>query len=337
MRQLIDRLARAPRVRLAHLPTPLEPLDRLSRHLDGPAIFVKRDDCTGLGLGGNKVRKLEFLLADVLAQRADTLVSGGVPQSNHLRQTAAAAARLGLKSRLAVMTGRVPRTDPDYLASGNLFLDRLFGAACEFVDWSPRRNDSIERLAERVRREGGRPYVLPYGGSTAQGALGYVQCGVELIDQMRARAVRVNAIVVASGTGGTQAGLVVAMAALAPAVQVIGIDIDAEPERVRSDVARLAIEAAQRLGVNDAVAREAVEVVAGYAGEAYGLPSDEMREAVELAARLEGLVLDPVYSGKGLAGLIGLIRSGRFTRADNVLFIHTGGAPALFAYRTVFN
>jgi L-cysteate sulfo-lyase len=333
---MIDCLARVPRVTLAHLPTPLERLNRLSQHLGGPTLFVKRDDCTGLGLGGNKVRKLEFLLADAIAQKATMLVSGGVVQSNSLRQIAAAAAKLGLECHLAVMIGRVPRTDPDYAETGNVFLDRLFGAQCELVEWTPRRSDPIIALANRLRRPGARPYIVPYGGSTVLGALGYVQCAIELFDQLRVRNLRLEAIVIASGTGGTQAGLLVGLAALGSTIRVIGIDIDAEPDRVRRDVTRLTLETAQFLGVPDVVPEANVEVIGGYAGESYGLPTDETVEAVELAARFEGLVLDPVYSGKGFAGLIGLVRARRFGPGDNVLFIHAGGAPALFAYRSFF-
>ncbi len=333
---MIDRLEQVPRLTLAHLPTPIERMDRFSQHLGGPTVYVKRDDCTGLGFGGNKVRKLELLLADALAQGATVLVSGGVVQSNTLRQVAAAAAKLGLQCHLAVMTGRVARTDPDYAETGNFLLDRLFGAQCKLVEWAPRRNDAITALADRLRAQGSRPYVIPYGGSTVLGALGYVRCAIELSSQLRERNLRLDAIVLASGTGGTQAGLLVGLAALGSRIPVIGIDIDAEPERVRQDVTRLTIETAEFLGVGDAVSEGDIEVIGGYAGEQYGLPTPGMVDAVTLAAQLEGLLLDPVYSGKGLAGLTGLIRAGRFPRSAHVLFVHTGGAPALFAYRSAF-
>ncbi len=342
MTSVLDRLAAFPRIKLAHLPTPLERLDRLSAHIaaaGGPVIWVKRDDCTGLGLGGNKVRKLEYLMADALAEGADAVVTGGVVQSNHVRQTAAAAAKLGLACHLAIMTGRVPRTDPDYDDTGNIFLDRLFGAHCTLVDWRADRNAVIARLLDALRRDGKKPYFIPYGGSSAVGALGFVRCVVEMLDQANAVGMRIGHVVLASGSAGTQAGLVVGLAALAPEVRVIGIDIDAEPERVRADVGRVALETARRLAFSPALLDNivpAIEVVGGHAGPGYGLVNKETVEAIRLAAELEGLLFDPVYSGKGLAGCIELVRSGRFAPRENVLFVHSGGIPALFAYRSAF-
>ncbi|MCC7045877.1 MAG: D-cysteine desulfhydrase family protein [Alphaproteobacteria bacterium] len=330
---LAERLAQLPRVPLAHLPTPLEKMERLSAHLGGPALWVKRDDLTGLGLGGNKVRKLEFLLADALRQGADTVVSGGVIQSNHARQTAAASAKLGLDCHLALMTGRVPDVDPDYDATGNILLDRLFGAHCTMFDWKADRNEVIAGLIADLKRRGKRPYMVPYGGSNALGACGFVAAVRELLAQADAMGVRITHVVHASGSAGTQAGLAVGLSVLAPAIDLIGIDIDAEPERVRADVDRVAGEAAALLGVGRP---PPVAVVSGYAGPGYGVPTPAMVEAVRLGARLEGLVLDPVYSGKGFAGMIDLVRRGRFKPSDNVLFWHTGGAPGLFAYRSVF-
>ncbi len=334
---LADRLAALPRVRLAHLPTPLEPLDRLRAHLGAaPRLWVKRDDCTGLGLGGNKVRKLEFLLAEALAQGADTVVTGGVVQSNHIRQTAAAAAKLGLECHLAVMTGRVPRVDPDYNDTGNILLDRLFGAHCVTVDWRADRNAVIGSLMASLKARGRNPYMVPYGGSSATGAMGFVLAAAELLEQAQSLGVRITHIVHASGSAGTQAGLTVGLAALAPEVELIGLDIDAEPDRVRRDVTRVAHEAASMLGMPDMLRDRPITVLSGYAGEGYGLPTNGMLEAVKLGARLEGLVLDPVYAGKGFAGFIDLVRQGRFAADDNVVFWHTGGAPALFAYRSLF-
>lgn len=331
--QLADRLARLPRVSLAHLPTPLERLERLSAHLGGPTLWIKRDDCTGLALGGNKVRKLEFLMADALMQRADTVVTGGVVQSNHIRQTAAAAAKLGLECHLAVMTGRVPDVDPDYDETGNILLDRLFGARCVFVDWKANRNAVIAELIEGLKHRGKRPYMVAYGGSSALGACGFVQAALELKAQIDALGAGITHVVHASGSAGTQAGLAVGLGIAAPAIELIGLDIDAEPERVRGDVDRVAAQTAEMLG---AQRPKPVTVVAGYAGPGYGVPTERMVEAVKLGARLEGLVLDPVYSGKGFAGFIDLVRKGRFKTGDNVLFWHTGGAPGLFAYRSSF-
>jgi L-cysteate sulfo-lyase len=332
----LSRLETIARVALAHLPTPFEPLPRLSHHLGGPNIWVKREDCTGLGLGGNKVRKLELILAEALAQGADTIVSGGVVQSNHARQVAAAAAKLGLECHLALMTGRVPRVDPDYESTGNIFLDRLYGARCVMVDWRADRNAAIQRMVDDLRGRGRRPYFVPYGGSNRLGALAFVRMAAELQGQAESQDLRLEAIVHASGTGGTQAGLLVGMGLVAPWVSVIGIDVDAEAERVRGDVRRLTADVADFLDAPGLLAKHPVEVVADYAGSNYGLPTASTIEAIELGARLEGLVLDPVYSGKGMAGLIGLIREGRFTPGQHVLFVHTGGAPGLFAYRSAF-
>jgi L-cysteate sulfo-lyase len=210
---LLDNLSALPRVRLAHLPTPVEPLDRLRAHLGAaPRLWVKRDDCTGLGLGGNKVRKLEFLLAEALAQGADAVVTGGVVQSNHIRQTAAAAAKLGLECHLAVMTGRVPRVDPDYNDTGNIVLDRLFGAHCVTVDWRADRNAVIGGLIDGLKARGRTPYMVPYGGSNALGAMGFVLAVAEILEQARALDVRFTHVVHASGSAGTQAGLAVGLA-----------------------------------------------------------------------------------------------------------------------------
>lgn len=328
---LETRLASFARVGLVRAPTPLEPLPHLTRHLGGPRLWVKRDDCTGLGFGGNKLRKLDVVLAEALAAGADTLVSGGVVQSNSQRQVAAAAAKLGVECHLAVYHGRVAPPTADYERSGNAMLNRLFGAELHDVEWSGDRNSAIEALAHRLAGAGRRPYVVPYGVSSALGAIGYATTVAEIARQAAALDFEPSAIVFCSGSGGTQAGLVVGATLALPATDIVGIDIDAEPDRVRADVLRFARGAADLLGIE--VAENRVDVVAGLAGPAYGVPHDETIEAVKLAGRLEALVLDPVYSGKGLAGLITMIRRGRWRAGDDVVFIHTGGAPALFAYR----
>jgi len=336
MTDIAKTLSALPRAELAHLPTQIERLERLTATIGGPSIIVKRDDCTGLGMGGNKVRKLEFLLADAMAKGADTVVSGGVTQSNHIRQTAAACAKVGLGCHLAVMDGRVPKVDADYYETGNIFLDGLFGAKLEAIAWGADRNALLPGIADRLTREGKKPYIVPYGGSNVLGTMGYVQFVVELLRQLNDADLSIDAIVHASGSAGTQAGILAGVTALAPDLPVIGIDIDAEPERVHADVTRLYHETCDYLDITDRLPPERIEVAAGYAGDGYGLITDGMTEAVDLAGRLEGLLLDPVYSGKGFAGLIGLIRAGRFKPTDRVLFIHTGGTPALFAYRSAF-
>ena len=297
-------LDRFPRVSLAHLPTPLEPLERLSAHLGkrfggGPRLFIKRDDCTGLAFGGNKTRKLEFLLAEALEARADTVITAGGIQSNHVRQTAAAAAKLGLKAEL-VLARNVPWGGDDFERTGNIQIDRLLGARIHLLSTETDRAAAMETLAAELRETGARPYIVPVGGSNPTGALGYANCARELAAQAEDTIEGFDYLVFASGSGGTQGGLVAGLTALGS-------------------------EAADR-----------VEVVAGYAGEGYGLPTDGMRRAVELVARLEGILLDPVYSGKAMAGLIGLIAEGRFKPSDRVVFLHSGGTPALFAYRSVF-
>ena len=325
-------LAAQPRLSLAHLPTPLEPLDRLTAELGGPRILVKRDDCSGLGLGGNKTRKLEFLMAEARSQGADTVISTGGIQSNHVRQTAAAAARLGLACEL-VLTRVVPWGGADYELSGNIQLDRLFGARLHLHGGDTDRGAAMEALAEALRREGRTPFVIPTGGSNTTGALGYAAAALELHRQLAALGLRASAIVHATSSGGTQAGLTAGFAALDPDVEIIGIDVDAHPAAVLAEVRRLAQAVWDRLGLDGRVPEAAFALESGHAGTAYGVPTPEMRDAVRLSARLEGLLLDPVYSGKAMAGLMALVAAGRFSAADHVVFLHTGGMPALFPYR----
>jgi L-cysteate sulfo-lyase len=324
-----------PRVRLAHLPTPLEPLDRLSDHLGGPRLYVKRDDCTGLATGGNKTRKLEFLLADALENGCDTIITEGGRQSNHVRQTAAAAAKLGLSCELVQQEAHFWQ-DPDYDVSGNIFLDRLLGARLHQVPGEADRKPGMAEVAEAVTARGGKPYVIPAGGSTPLGGLGYAGCAFEIAAQVKALGIAVDRIVLASGSGGTQGGLVAGLLALGGAIAALGIDIDADPEGVPLRVRAVAEGTAELLGVAGGVPLSAVAVNSDYAGEVYGAPTPAMIEAVTLLARLEGLLLDPVYSGKAMAGLIDLVRQGVFAAGDTVVFIHTGGMPALFAYRGAF-
>ena len=306
---------------------------RLSAHLGGPRLWVKREDATGFGFGGNKLRKLDYVLYEAVAARADALVSGGVVQSNSQRQVAAAAARLGMECHLAVHHGRVAPPTPEYKTSGNALLNRLFGAHLHDVPWTGNRNAAIEALASRLREGGRRPYLVPYGASNPLGAVGYASAIVEIAEQSLALGVRPAAIVHCTGSGGTQAGLVVGASVAMPETRIVGIDIDAEPERVRSDVIACARAAADLIGAR--FDESDVEVVAGHAGPAYGVPHAATIETIRLAGTLEALALDPVYSGKGLAGLIALVRAGRWQRDTDVIFIHTGGEPALFAYQSV--
>lgn len=322
------KLDRLPRLGLTRQPTPLEPLKRLSAHLGGPHIWVKREDCTGFGFGGNKLRKLDYVLTEI--GDADTLVSGGVVQSNSSRQVAAAAAKLGLECHLAVYHGRLEPPGPAYETSGNIALDRLFGATLHDVPWTGNRNQAIEGLAAQLTEQGRKPYLVPYGVSNGLGAAGYASAALEIAQQAEASGFAPSAILHCSGSGATQAGLAVGIAACLPECKVVGIDIDAEPARVRADVIRYAKAAA---GILDEPFDEAsIDVTAGHAGPAYGVPHQATRDAIALVGRLEALALDPVYSGKGLAGTIALISEGRWTRDDHIVFVHTGGEPALFAY-----
>jgi L-cysteate sulfo-lyase len=329
-------LARFPRIRLGHFPTPIEAMPNLSQHLGGPNLFIKRDDCTGLASGGNKTRKLEFLMAEALAQGADTVVTQGATQSNHARQTAAAAAKLGLECKL-LLEQRVTGLGDEYEESGNVLLDRLFGA--EIAARVPGGTDmaaALAELAEDLRRRGRKPYAIPGGGSNPVGALGYVNCALELLQQSFEAGLRLDHIVIATGSAGTQAGLVAGLHGANAAIPLTGISVRQPKARQEDNVYRLAQATGDLLGLSAPIPRGAVVAEDGYVGAGYGLPTPEMIEAVTLAARHEGILLDPVYTGKGMAGLIGLIRAGRFGKNDNVLFIHTGGSAGLFGYRRSF-
>jgi D-cysteine desulfhydrase family pyridoxal phosphate-dependent enzyme len=325
-------LSRFPRELLCHLPTPLERLPRLSAHLGGADVWVKRDDATGLALGGNKARKLEFLLGHARAAGADTLITCGAPQSNHCRMTAAAAARAGMACIL-VLQDRVAHPDRAlYMSSGNVLLDRLTGARLHIVGADADMEAELARVADEVRAGGGRPYVIPLGGSNPIGVLGYVDAAVELERQAAEAGLVIDALAVAAGSGGTQAGLVAGMGERA---RVIGICIGDPPDAMRSAVEGLTAGVSDLLGI-DAPGADRIDIRGGFIGPRYGEPTPEMVEAVRLCAELEGLILDPVYTGKAMAGLIASIRSGELGPGRNVVFMHTGGTPSLFVYHAAF-
>ncbi len=328
-------LARFPRLRLFPAPTPLERLDNLSRHLGGPEIWVKRDDCTVVATGGNKVRKLEFLAGAALAEGADHLVTQGAVQSNHVRQTVAVAAKLGLPCTV-LLEHRVETDDPAYLTSGNVLLDRLMGAVIEYRPGGTDMNAAAEAKGAELRAAGARPYVIPGGGSNRVGALGYVACAQELMAQTDEMGLKIDRIVHATGSAGTQAGLVAGLEGCNAGVRVLGIGVRAPRPQQEANVHRLAVEVAEYAGVRSPIAREAVEANCDYVGPGYGQPTEGMREAVTLLARLEGVLLDPVYSGKGMAGLIDLIRKGQIGADERVVFLHTGGAVGLYGYQGFF-
>lgn len=329
-------LSRFPRVRLTHAPTPLEPLTRLSKLLDGPNLYIKRDDCTGLATGGNKTRKLEFLLGDALAQGANHIVTQGATQSNHVRQTAAAAALLGLNCT-ALLEARIDDAGVEYRNSGNVLLDRLFGCRLEPRPGGLDMNAEIELYADGLRARGEAPYTIPGGGSNPIGALGYVVSAQEILQQADDRDIVVDHVVHATGSTGTQAGLVAGFHGLNSGIPVLGISVRAERAAQEDKVQQLAQRTLALLGVHAPLAPAAVAVNSDYVGAGYGRPTPAMIEAVELLARTEGILLDPVYAGKGFAGLIGLIRKGVFRKGQNIVFVHTGGAVGLFAYRETFD
>ena len=322
-----------PRCSLAHLPTPLEPLPSLSKKLGGPQLLVKRDDQTGLALGGNKTRKLEFLLGQALAEHADVVLTAGAAQSNHCRQTAAAAARAGLACEL-VLGGQPPD-----VPAGNVLLDQILGAR---IHWTgpERRGERLGEVAEGLRAQGRRPYVIPYGGSNEIGAVGYAVAMEELAAQISAAGQQVDAIVFASSSGGTQAGLAVGARAVGFTAPIIGIRIDkGDPSDAPYEVALadLAGRTASRMGVAAAFAPGDFVVKDDYLGGGYGVVGDLEREAISLMAKYEGILLDPVYTGRAFGGLLDMLRRRAFSPAETVLFWHTGGAPALFAYAADLN
>ncbi|MEM9157266.1 MAG: D-cysteine desulfhydrase [Cyanobacteria bacterium P01_F01_bin.33] len=328
-------LARFPRLHFAHLPTPLEPLETLSSLLGGPKLWIKRDDCTGLAGGGNKTRKLEFLMADALEQGADTIITQGAIQSNHVRQTAAIASKLALNCEV-LLEDRTSSEDPDYTENGNVLLDRLFGSSINRFPGGHDMPVEMDELAERLTEEGRTPYVIPGGGSNPIGALGYVNAALELLQQANDQGLRVDRLIHGTGSAGTQAGLVAGFGLSNSGISVLGIGVNAPKDKQEEKVYDLAAATADLLGVPGGVKPTQVEANCDYVGEGYGIPAQSTLEAIELFARHEGILLDPVYSGKGAAGLIDLVRQGAFGNDENIVFLHTGGSQALFAYRSDF-
>ena len=319
-----------PRVALCHQPTPIEPMLRLTEHLGGPRLSIKRDDCTGLATGGNKTRKLEFLVGEALKANADMLVTQGAVQSNHVRQTAAAACHVGLKCH-AVLERRVPGRAASYEETGNVFLDKVFGATQEFRPAGLDMNAEAEAVVERLRAEGHRPYFIPGGGSNAIGALGYASCAQEIAKQCRDSGQKFDWLVMGTGSTGTQAGLVAGFHTIGYDLPVMGVSVRQPHDRQVNAVFGLTQKTLETLG-GPAIASSKILVDDRYVGDGYGIPAESTLEAITLTARQEGILLDPVYSAKGMAGLIGMVRQGFFKTTDNVLFLHTGGSTALFAY-----
>lgn len=329
-------LARFPRRRYTAGPTPIEPLPHLSALLardgDKAELWIKRDDLLGLAGGGNKTRKLEFLVADALAKGADTLITVGAPQSNHCRLTLAAAAREGLDCRL-VIEERVPGSySPDALGN-NLLFDLMGAAGIRMVKAGADLAEELSVEAAAVKAAGGHPYVIVGGGSSPLGALGYAACAQEIMAQAFEMGVAFDRIIVASGSAGTHAGLIAGLVALNASIPVTGINVRRPRAEQEANVLKLAQATADLLGTPQPVADDIV-ALADWVGPGYSLPTREMVEAVRLVAKAEGVLLDPVYSGKAMAGLIGLARQGAFAD-ERVLFLHTGGAPSLAAFADV--
>ena len=321
------------RIKLGHFPTPIEHLKNVSQHLDGPNIFIKRDDCTGLATGGNKTRKLEFLIPDAIKNKAELIVTVGAIQSNHARQTAAACSLKSLKC-LIILEQRLKDPPDAYMNSGNVFLNKLLGAE---VMLCPKDQDILEystKVVEDIKSKGTNVYFIPGGGSNSIGALGYVECFNEILKENNKY--NLTHIVHATGSSGTQAGLLAGKKYFQSQLQIIGISVRYEKKIQEEKVYNEAKKICEKLKC-DVLDRSEVVAYDDYIGSGYGEPTDGMIEATNLLAKKEAILLDPVYSGKGFAGLIGLIKQKKFTKEDNILFIHTGGAVSLSAYEWAFN
>ena len=321
------------RIKLGHFPTPIEHLKNVSQHLDGPNIFIKRDDCTGLATGGNKTRKLEFLIPDAIKNKAELIVTVGAIQSNHARQTAAACSLKGLKC-LIILEQRLKDPPDAYMNSGNVFLNKLLGAE---VMLCPKDQGILEystKVVEDIKSKGTNVYFIPGGGSNSIGALGYVECFKEILEKNSKY--NFTHIVHATGSSGTQAGLLAGKKYFQSQLQIIGISVRYEKKIQEEKVYNEAKKICEKLKC-DVLDRSEVVAYDDYVGSGYGEPTDGMIEATNLLAKKEAILLDPVYSGKGFAGLIGLIKQKKFTKEDNILFIHTGGAVSLSAYEWAFN
>jgi D-cysteine desulfhydrase family pyridoxal phosphate-dependent enzyme len=327
-------------VKLAHLPVPMERMKALSSEFNGPALYIKRDDQTALAFGGNKARKLEFIIADALMKKSDVFITSGGIQSNWCRQTAAAARAFGIKPILVLF--KRPEAPAGY--DGNLLLDFILDADIRIIE--PKEDEEINtgeiisRIAEDERKKGHNPYISPVGGSRAGGsmmeplgAISYTKAFLEIYRDAKKKRIRISHIVLATGSGGTQAGLIVGAKALGSGIEIVGISVSREKASVKKNVSAIANDTAEALGLKMTFSPEEVVVFDEYLGEGYGILNQEIADAIRLVAKKEGIILDPVYTGKAMVGLLDLIKKGYFTKGDGVVFLHTGGTPALFVYK----
>jgi D-cysteine desulfhydrase family pyridoxal phosphate-dependent enzyme len=344
LQRLKERLAAFPRTRLIHVPTPLQQIERPSGVAGGADLLIKRDDLTGLAFGGNKGRKLEYIVADAATQGADTIVTWGGIQSNWCLQTAAAAARVGIRAAIVLLQKPGPSAEDD----GNLLLDHLCGAAVRVMEVDPDRGmlelddvaDLVEPVVEAEKAAGRKPYLAPIGGSIVEGsmskpfgAMGYVDALVELVEQADSRGLRIDTVVHASGSAGTQAGLVAAAKAVAPHIRVVGISVASDGDTLRRKVGTIAAQLLEILAVDAQIEDNDLLVFDDYLAPGYGVLTPDISRGIAALARSEGVVLDPVYTGKAWLGLLDLMGTGFISRDENVVFIHTGGTAALFPYR----
>ncbi|MBV6822043.1 D-cysteine desulfhydrase family protein [Pseudomonas sp. PD9R] len=331
-------LAAYPRAALLEGPTPIQKLSRLSQlpEMNGCNLYVKRDDLTGLGGGGNKLRKLELLLGEALAEGADTLVTWGGFQSNHARLTAAVAARHGLACEL-ILTPSAVRTDDDFCHNGNVLLDALFGATIHRLQRGVTPDSYAAELVERLKHQGKTPFVMPLGGSSPRGSLGYAACAAEVLRQADDLKVHFDRIIVPNGSAGTHSGLLAGVTLARSSTKIVGYSVLATEEQATATTLEKTRQTLQLLAPSSSLAESAVQVDGSQRGEAYGAPTDAMLEAVRLLASREGLLTDPVYGGKAFAGLLAAVRAGKYPSGSNLLFVMTGGIPGIFAYRNAFD
>ncbi len=320
------------KIHFAHLPTPIEKLERLGQAFEGPEIYVKRDDLTGMAKTGNKVRKLEYLAAEAQREECDLLITCGGAQSNHARAAAVAAAKIGMKSHLLLRDGAGGDLD------GNLFIDRLVGAEITFITAKEyeQANDIMARIAEEHDSKGGKAYVIPEGGSNALGALGYLAAMEELSRQMKTQRLEFDHIISAVGSGGTIAGMLLGRSAYEIKAEIHGLNVCDDAPYFQNRIFNIISDAKRRFGFEMSLKKSEINVIDGYVGKGYGLSSQEEIDLIKQTARLEGLILDPVYTGKAMFGLMDLIRKGRFQRGEKILFWHTGGIFGLFPKKALF-